>query len=77
MWKVLLQDFPCSKFGPNLYQNVYLSSKARTCGFNLFEAVLFIVSPLGIYDEDFCLFDLILYDPVNNFSVMSGQVFLG
>ena len=24
-----------------------------------------------------CLFDLILYVPVNNFSVMSGQVFLG
>ena len=25
----------------------------------------------------FCLFDLILYSPVNNFSVMSGLVFLG
>ena len=25
----------------------------------------------------FCLFDLILYVPVNTFSVMSGQVFLG
>ena len=25
----------------------------------------------------FCLFDLILYFPVNNLSVMSGQVFLG
>ena len=25
----------------------------------------------------FLLFDLILYVPVNNFSVMSGQVFLG
>ena len=25
----------------------------------------------------FCLFDLILYVPVNNFSVMLGQVFLG
>ena len=25
----------------------------------------------------FCLFDLILYIPVNNFSVMSGWVFLG
>ena len=25
----------------------------------------------------FCLLDLILYIPVNNFSVMSGQVFLG
>ena len=24
-----------------------------------------------------CLFDLILYVPVNNFSVMSGRVFLG
>ena len=24
-----------------------------------------------------CLFDLILYVPVNSFSVMSGQVFLG
>ena len=24
-----------------------------------------------------CLIDLILYVPVNNFSVMSGQVFLG
>ena len=24
-----------------------------------------------------CLFDLILYVPVNNFSVMSGHVFLG
>ena len=24
----------------------------------------------------FCLFDLILYVPVNNFSVMSGRVFL-
>ena len=26
---------------------------------------------------DFCLFDLILYVPVDNSSVMSGQVFLG
>ena len=25
----------------------------------------------------FCLFDLILYVPVNTLSVMSGQVFLG
>ena len=25
----------------------------------------------------FCLFDLILYVPGNNFSVMSGRVFLG
>ena len=25
----------------------------------------------------FCLFDLILYVPVNNFSVMLGRVFLG
>ena len=25
----------------------------------------------------FCLFDLILYVPVNNLSVMSGRVFLG
>ena len=25
----------------------------------------------------FCLFDLIIYIPVNNFSVMSGRVFLG
>ena len=24
----------------------------------------------------FCLFDFILYDPVNNFSVMSGRAFL-
>ena len=24
-----------------------------------------------------CLYDLILYVPVNNFSVMSGRVFLG
>ena len=24
----------------------------------------------------FCLFDLILYDPVNNFSVMLGPIFL-
>ena len=27
--------------------------------------------------EVFCLFDLILNVPANNFSVMSGQVFLG
>ena len=27
--------------------------------------------------EPFCLFDLILYLPVNNFSVMLGRVFLG
>ena len=30
-----------------------------------------------ICDNMFCLFDLILYFPVNNFSVMSGWVFLG
>ena len=35
---------------------------------------LYLVSCL----KDFvCLFDLILYVPVNNFSVMSGRVFLG
>ena len=29
------------------------------------------------YIGEFCLFDLILSVPVNNFSVMSGQGFLG
>ena len=33
---------------------------------------LFMVTLVGL----FCLFDLILYIPVNNFSVMSGWVFL-
>ena len=30
-----------------------------------------------LLSQDFCLFDLILYMLVNNFSVMSGSVFLG
>ena len=29
------------------------------------------------YNSQVCLLDLILYVPVNNLSVMSGQVFLG
>ena len=32
---------------------------------------------LGLHCLPKYLFDLILYVPVNNFSVMSGQVFLG
>ena len=32
---------------------------------------------LLVYKALVCLFDLILYDPVNTFSVMSGPVFLG
>ena len=34
------------------------------------------VNPITIVNK-FCLFDLILYVPVNNFSVMLGRVFLG
>ena len=35
---------------------------------------------IEIFEIDFvfvCLFDLVLYVPVNNFSVMSGRVVLG
>ena len=31
----------------------------------------------SLYADFVCLFDLILYVPVNNFSVMSGWLFLG
>ena len=42
--------------------------------FNIFVLSIFEVL---LYTNIVCLFDLILYVTVNNFSAMSGQVFLG
>ena len=39
--------------------------------------VVFFFKLFHDYHQSFCLFDLILYVPVNNPSVMSGRVFLG
>ena len=48
------------------------------CSYNIQIKVCFNIE-LEILDcfLNVCLFDLVLYVPVNNFSVMSGRVFLG
>ena len=48
----------------------------HSAGTNFGRAGLYVFS-LRYYRVIVCLFDLILYVPVNNFTVMSGQVFLG
>ena len=61
------------------------SFKGRCLKVLTYELLVYISSPSfsgcsefwAIEPHFFFLFDLILYVPFNNFSVMSGQVFLG
>ena len=48
------------------------SSKTALCPGSELSLLAFLISTIIL-----CLFDLILYVPVNNFSVMPGWVFLG
>ena len=63
--KRLSTFYVCFKYLSSLHTRFYHESKFNTMNPDQ-------TAPLGA----FCLCDLILYIPVNNFSVMSGLVFL-
>ena len=54
------------------YTNYFLSTMAKTQASICCWKVIW-----SLWKTNICLFDLILYIPVNNFSVMLGRVFLG
>ena len=76
MWYliVLIPDLCCLPYLIHSEMPLHYTICSFTATLNRHKGGLFSLLRALLLDQ---LFDLILYVPVNNFSVMSGQVFLG
>ena len=61
--------------GPNCLQR--LAADGKRCRYQGKSFIKIHMPPYLLISKSACLFDLILYIPVNNLSVTFGQVFLG